>query len=291
MLITPIHLGNNERQRKGIPIKRESNPKDSDNHNLAKERVTQGQNSGTRRNQGPNGVNNPPGNGGGGDSSGGTSGDKGFPGEGRGPPRRNGNQRRGGGDDDPDPSDDGDGDDFSSSTDSSVPKKRKQKEPKYVYVLQGPPGPKGQEGQPGQAGRYGRDGQDLSFTKVLEETLKAHKPNLDTTGLENSFDQFGRTIFEVLTAQQRTNQNLEEQFRRANETQEFQVEAMQDMAQANFQMKFDHMFAGVPMYDGTDPDSFDDWLYQIVPELMGRASAQVKRIIRSLPVDIEWEIA
>ena len=62
------------------------------------------------------------------------------------------------------------------STDSSVPRKRKQKGPKYVYVLQGPPGPKGQEGQPGQAGRDGRDGQDLSLTKVLEETLKAHKP-------------------------------------------------------------------------------------------------------------------
>ena len=166
-------------------------------------------------------------------------------------------------------------------------KKRKQKGPKYVYVLQGPPGPKGQEGQPGQAGRDGRDGQDLSLTKVLEETLKAHKPNLDTTGLENSFDQFGQTIFEVLSAQQRTNQNLEEQFHRANETQEYQAEAMHDMAQANFQMKFDHMFAGVPMYDGTDPDTFDDWLYQIESlcdlshrdvwvELMGQASAQVK---------------
>ena len=136
---------------------------------------------------------------------------------------------------------------------------------------------------------------------MLEETLKAHKPNLDTTGLENSFDQFGRTIFEVLSDQQRTNQKLEEQFCRANETQEYQVEAMQDMAQANFQMKYDHMFAGVPMYGGTDPDSFDDWLYQIESlcevshrdvrvELMGQASAQVKWIIRSLPMDIEWEI-
>ena len=125
---------------------------------------------------------------------------------------------------------------------------------------------------------------------------------MDTTGLENSFDQFGRTIFEVLNAQHRTNQKLEEQFCRANETQEYQVEAMQDMAQANFQMKYDHMFAGVPMYDGTDPDTFDDWLYQIESlcelsrrdvrvELMGRASAQVKQIIRSLPMDIDWEIA
>ena len=109
-------------------------------------------------------------------------------------------------------------------------------------------------------------------------------------------------MFEVLNAQHRTNQKLEEQSRRANETQEYQAEAMQDMAQANFQMKYDHMFAGVPMYDGTDPDTFDDWLYQIESlcelsrrdvrvELMGRASAQVKRIIRSLPLDIDWEIA
>ena len=67
-------------------------------------------------------------------------------------------------------------------------------------------------------------------------------------------------------------------------------------------MKFDHMFAGVPIYDGTDPDTFDDWLYQIESlckmshrdvriELMGRASAQVKCIIRSIPLDIEWEVA
>ena len=263
LLITPKHLGNNIEQQKGIPVKGENDLKDSNNHRLAREKVTQRQSNESQGNQGPSRVNNPPGNGGGGDSSGGTSGDQRFPGEGRGPPRRNGNQRGGGGDDDPDPSDDGDGDVFSSTTDSSVPKKRKQKGPKYVHVLQGPPGPKGQEGQPGQTGRDGRDGQDLPLTKVLEETLKAHKPNLDTTGLENSFDQFGRTIFEVLSAQQRTNQKLEEQFHRANETQEYQVEAMQDMAQANFQMKYDHMFAGVPMYDGTDPDSFDDWLYQI----------------------------
>ena len=302
LFITPLLPENNKRSQKGTSTKRANDLKGSTNYGLTKERVTQVQGSDTRGSQGPVRVKNPPGNGGGGDSSGGTSGNQRFPGEGRGPPRRNGNQGGGGGDDDPDPSDDGDGDDSSSSTDSSAPRKRKHKSPKYVYVLQGPPGPKGQEGQPGQAGRDGRDEQNLSLTRELEETLKAHRPNLDTTGLENSFDQFGRTIFEVLNAQHRTNQKLEEQFRRANETQEYQAEAMQDMAQANFQVKYDHMFAGVPMSDGTDPNTFDDWLYQIESlcelscrdvrvELMGRASAQVKRIIRSLPMDIEWEIA
>ena len=212
LFITPIHPENNIKPQKGTSNKGENDLKGSTNNRLARERVTQVQSNESQGNQGPNRMNNPPGNGGGGDSSAGTSGDQRFPGERRGPPRRKGHQRGRGGDDDPDPSDNGDGDDFSSSTDSSVQKKRKQKGPKYVYVLQGPPGPKGQEGQPGQAGRDGRDGQDLSLTRVLEETLKAHKPNLDTMGLENSFDQFGRTIFEVLSAQQRTNQNLEEQF-------------------------------------------------------------------------------
>ena len=62
------------------------------------------------------------------------------------------------------------------------------------------------------------------------------------------------------------------------------------------------LFAGVPIYDSTDPDTFDDWLYQIESlcemshrdvriELMGWASAQVKHIIRSIPLDIEWEVA
>ena len=301
LFITPILPENDVGQQGETATKRENGLKSNARYGLTKERVTQVQSSGTRESQGPVRIKDPLGNGGGRDSSGGTSGDQRFPGEGRGPPRRDINQVGGRGDDDPDPSDDGDGDD-SSSIDPSAPRRRKHKSPKYVYVIQGPPGPKGQEGQPGQAGRDGRDGQNFTLTKELEETLKAHRPNLDTTGLENSFDQYGRTMFEVLNAQQRTNQKLEEQFRRANETQEYQAEAMQDMAQANFQMKYDHMFAGVPMYDGTDPDTFDDWLYQIESlcelsrrnvrvELMGRASAQVKQIIRSLPLDIDWEIA
>ena len=300
LFITPILPENNVGPQKETCTKRENDLKGSIGYGLMKERVTQMRGNETQGRQGPVRVYNPPGNGGGGDSSGGNSRDQRSPGKGRGPPKRNGNQGGGGGDDDPDPGDDGDGDDSSSPTDSSAPRKRKYKSPKYVYVIQGPPGPKGQEGQPGQAGRDGRDGQNFTLTKELEETLKAHRPNLDTTRLENSFDQFGQTMFEALNAQHRTNQKLDEQFHRANKTQEYQAEAMQDMAQANFQMKYDHMFAGVPMYDGTDPDSFDDWLYQIECELsrrdvrielMGRASAQLKRIIRSLPLDIDWEIA
>ena len=216
------------------------------------------------------------------------------------PPGRNGES--GGGDGGSDPSDDDEDGDGSSSPSSDItpPRRMRHRRLRFVYVVQGSPGPPGQMGQPGQAGRDGRDGQAPQLTKALEEALRAQRGNLDKTGLENSFDYFGKTMTEVLNAQQRANRNLEEQFRKANETQESQVEAMQDMAQVNYQMKFYHMFASVPIYDGTDPDSFDDWLYQIESlselsqrdvriELMGRTSAHVKCLLRSLPLDTDWE--
>ena len=135
-----------------------------------------------------------------------------------------------------DPSDD-DGDGGGSTpppSENTPPIRRKHRRPRFVYVLQGPPGPPGQVGQPGQVGRDGRDGQTSQLTMALEDALKTQKTSLDTTNLENSFDYFGRTMHEVLKAQQRTSQNLEEQFRRANETQGFQTEAMQEVADTNF---------------------------------------------------------
>ena len=43
LLITPKHLGNNIEQQRGIPIKGKNDLKDSSNHRLARERVTQRQ--------------------------------------------------------------------------------------------------------------------------------------------------------------------------------------------------------------------------------------------------------
>ena len=188
LFITPILPESDVGPQRETSTKRENDLKGSTRYGLMKERVTQMQGNEIQGGQGPVRVYKPPGNGGRGDSSGGNSRDQRSLGKERGPPKGNGNQGGGGGDDDPDPGDDGDGDDSSSSPDSSAPRKRKHKSPKYLYILQGPPGPKRQEGQPGQAGRDGRDGQNFTLTKELEKTLRAHRPNLDTTGLENSFD-------------------------------------------------------------------------------------------------------
>ena len=48
--------------------------------------------------------------------------------------------------------------------------------------------------------------------------------------LENSFEDLGRTMIDVFTLQQQTNELLQDQVRRANETQQEQTLAMQDLA-------------------------------------------------------------
>ena len=202
-------LGMSKKERPNIPPKRMGGPNGDDNGASGRNGDSHDHGNSPNKNRGPDGNGGPP--------------DR----RGEGPPRENGNPD--GGDGGSDPDDSGDGDDSSFSSDSTLPRRRRHRKPKYVYVLQGSPGPPGQEGQPkqpGQAGRDGRDGQALPLTRAVEEALRAQRANLGTTGLENSFSQFGRTMFEVLKAQQRTNQNLEEQFKRTNETQEFQTEAM-----------------------------------------------------------------
>ena len=53
---------------------------------------------------------------------------------------------------------------------------------------------------------------------------------LDTTGLENSFENLRRTMVDVLAMQQQTNLTLQDQVRRANDAQMEQTLAMHDLA-------------------------------------------------------------
>ena len=86
--------------------------------------------------------------------------------------------------------------------------------------MQGPPG---SPGQPGQAGRDGRDGQIPQLPRGMINVLGMTPVPLDTTGLENSFKNLGRTMVDILTLQQQTNVALQDQIRRANEMQQEQT--------------------------------------------------------------------
>ena len=83
-------------------------------------------------------------------------------------------------------------------------------------MVQGPPGP---PGQPGQDGRDGQDGQIPQLPRGMINVPGVVPTPLDTTGLENSFENLGRTMVDILTIQQQTNLALQDQIRRVNDTQ------------------------------------------------------------------------
>ena len=142
----------------------------------------------------------PGGNGNGnGDSNGSRGGDRPPP------PRGNGNDNGdGGGDDSPPPSDHG------------QPRHHRGQRDKWVYVVQGPPRP---PGQPSQDGRDGHNGQAPQLPRGMINVPGVAPAPLDTTGLENSFENLGGTMVDVLAMQQQTNLTLQDQIRRANDAQ------------------------------------------------------------------------
>ena len=98
---------------------------------------------------------------------------------------------------------------------------------------------------------------------------------------------------DVLALQQQTNEALQDQIRIANETQQEQTTTMQDLVDMTEQKTYDSMFAAVPIYHGQDDEDFNEWADQlealceisnqnICHEMMGRSSALVKKIIRSI---------
>ena len=94
-------------------------------------------------------------------------------------------------------------------------------------MIQGPPRP------PGQLGQDGRDGQDGQIPKLPRGMINVPgvvPTPLDTTDLENSFENLGQTMVDVLTIQQQTNLAPQDQIRRANDTQVEQTLAMHDLA-------------------------------------------------------------
>ena len=86
---------------------------------------------------------------------------------------------------------------------------------------------------------------------------------LDTTSLENSFENLGRTMVDVFTIQQQINLALQDQIRRANDTQIEQTLAMHDLADMTEQRTYYSMFAAIPTYHGNDDEDFDEWADQL----------------------------
>ena len=230
----------------------------------------------------------PPGSNGGGNGNGDDNGGGGLP-------RGNGGDGGNGGDD----GDGGGGDDSVPLSDHGQPWHHQGQRDRWVYVVQGLPR---SQGQPGQDGRDGRDGQMPQMPRGIINFPGVAPAPLDTTGLENFFENLGRTMVDVLSMQQQTNLTLQDQVRRANDAQMDQTLAMHDLADMTEQRTYDSMFLAVPIYHGNDDEDFDEWADQLETlceishwnfhhEMMGRSSAAVKKIIRSIDPNLRWSLA
>ena len=107
------------------------------------------------------------------------------------------------------------------------------------------------------------DGQMPQMPRGMINVPGVASAPLDTTGLENSFENLGRTMVDVLTIQQQTNLTLQDQIRRANDTQMEQTLAMHDLVDMTEQRTYDSMFMAVPIYHGNDDEDFDEWADQL----------------------------
>ena len=121
-----------------------------------------------------------------------------------------------------------------------------------MYLVQGLTRP------PGQDGRDGHDG--VMTHQTTPPQLGNITSNLDTTGLEDSFKELGQTITGVLIEQKRTNAQMERQYHLNNDSLREQADAMRDMAEISARKTYDHMFAAIPIFEGLDPEKFEDWL-------------------------------
>ena len=179
--------------------------------------------------------------------------------------------------------------------DPSRRKKRKKKnKTKWVYLVQGLTGPPGQDG---------KDGHDGAMAHLTAPQYSGNlTQNLDTSGLEDSFRELGKTITGVLNEQRRTNVQMEKQYYLNNNSLKEQADAMRDMAEISAKQTYDHMFAAIPTFDGTDPEKFEDWLESletlceesgrnIRTEIIGRSGPMVQRVLKSIPTTERWSVA
>ena len=176
-------------------------------------------------------------------------------------------------------------------------RRRRRRRSTWVYMIQGPAGPRGQDGRDG---RDGVDAPPVTMPPSVQVTAPP-VPNLDTSALQNSFDQVGQNIANVLTEQRITNYRLREQMETNNETMQEQADAMLSLAEIAKKQSYDHMFAAIPIFDGSQPELFNDWLEQIETlcamsgrdirtEVMGKSGPIVQRILKSIPADQKWSV-
>ena len=83
---------------------------------------------------------------------------------------------------------------------------------------------------------------------------------LDTTALENTFDTVGQSMMQLARAQDQTNRQFQQHILQGQANMQAYTGAVQQLATSTYQRNFDHIFASIPIYEGSDREGFFPWL-------------------------------
>ena len=122
---------------------------------------------------------------------------------------------------------------------------------------------------------------------------------LDTSALENTFDSVGQSMLQLARAQDQTNKQLQQHIQQGQLNMQAYTGALQQLATSTYQRNFDHIFACIPIYDGSDREGFFPWLEclevacfyrgrNIKTEALGRSTGPVQNVIMALPNARSW---
>ena len=157
---------------------------------------------------------------------------------------------------------------------------------------------------PSQGGTYvwksarplGPQGPGASVRPIIVQTPLI---TLDTTALENSFDTVGQSVMQLARALNQTNRQLQQHIQWGQVNLQAHTKALHQLVTSTCQSNFDHMFASIPIYDGSNREGFFPWLEcleaacfyserNIKTEALGRFALPVQNVIMARPNARSW---
>ena len=117
---------------------------------------------------------------------------------------------------------------------------------------------------------------------------------LDTTALENTFGTVGQSMLQLARAQDQTNRHLQQHLQQGQLNMQAHIGVLQQLATLTYQCNFDHIFAIIPIYNGSEREGSFPWLEHleaacfysgrnIKTEALGRSAGPVQNVIMALP--------
>ena len=122
---------------------------------------------------------------------------------------------------------------------------------------------------------------------------------LDTSALENTFHSMGQFMLQLARVQDQTNRQLQQHIQQGQLNMQTHTAALQQLTTSTCQRNFDHIFASIPIYDGSDREGFFPWLEcleaacfysgrNIKTKALSRSAGPVQNVIMALPNARSW---